>query len=237
MNSLVRNQFGIAHFLLPMVVVITAALGGVYFMVASHADSNDPFIDISSPQCNDLKQIPHQDRGVVGINGTELAFAKNPCLRRETRKFDSYSLYVGTNYPSAHCPSSMTPRQCGKKAGKYNVKLARSLSFGKWWIDVEKGDGITWSPNQQDNVEFLQGMIDAMDNSTHPVGFYTTPEHWRSIVGDAGFQREMWYATGQHSADAARRYCNKSIGHNHTFMVQYVISQYGLAELDKSVHC
>lgn len=236
MKNILKNERGIAHYIMPLFIMLATAIGGAYWIVSSHANAGDSFIDISDPQCDKalLNQIPRQERGVIGLNGTYGDFGRNKCLSKEVRKFDSYSLYVVANYPSKHCSARLSARACGVKAGQYNVKAARSLHFGKWWIDVEAGAG--WSGNTSANTDFLQGMIDAMDNSTHPVGFYSLPSHWNGIVGDGGFQREMWYATGQSSAAEARAYCNNSIGHNHTVMVQYVLQQYG-QQLDRSVYC
>lgn len=236
MKNILKNQSGIAHHVLILLFVIVFAVAGLYWMVSSKADAYNPFIDISSPQCATLKSIPHQEKGIVGLNGTYGNFGKNKCLRKQIKKFDSYSLYVVANYPSKKCGKKITPRQCGIKAGQYNVRISNGLNFGKWWIDVESGPGLVWSSSQKDNVDFLQGMIDAMDNSTHPVGFYTVPSHWYNIVGDAGFQREMWYATGQRSAADAKPYCNRQIGNNTTVIVQYVTHDYG-QEIDKNIRC
>lgn len=222
------NQTGAHHIMLPLLVVMLFAIGGTYMLVAGKAKSrNNTFIDISSPQCKRLKSIGRRDFGIVGLNGTELAFAKNKCLTKEVRLFDAYDVYVGTNYPSAHCSASLTPYKCGLKAAKYNLKLAKKYNLhpGAYWIDVEPGERVPWS-TPENNVGFIRGMYDGLRKEASMVGYYSNKELWNQVTGGMKSKAPNWYAAGKkvelRDGQAVRDFCDRSFSGGPTIYVQYV---------------
>lgn len=215
--------------------VVIMAIVGAYFVVGSHADpQKTSFIDISSPQCGHTGGLGTRHFGIVGLNGTRLDFNRNACLNTELKHFSSYGLYVGSNYPSVHCSSRLSPTQCGRKAALYDLHLAAHLHPVSWWIDVETGPDIPWS-TPQNNTAFLRGMYDELKTSGLPVGFYSTQDLWNQITGGAHFNTLNWYATGHHgnlTKSSFRSYCAKSFGGGNNVYVQFIIGS-----IDYDVPC
>jgi hypothetical protein len=236
MKKIKLNQGGISHILLPLVVVLLIAIGGTYMLVSSQARST-AFIDISSPQCGSMRSIGHYSFGIIGLNGTKLNFASNPCAGEQIKRFSQHDFYVGANYPSKSCSSKLTPRQCGIKAAQYDLKLAsRYRGAGAYWIDVESGPGIPWSTNSN-NVSFLRGMYDTLKAHSSLVGFYSNDYYWSQITGNTKIFRNapLWYAAGQKSQLGSRSvssFCRESFGGGKVLYVQYVSNN-----LDHNITC
>lgn len=247
------NANGFEHVLLSMLIVVIVAVIGTYFIVAGHAQSVRQrhmarqavtlpgMVDISSPQCGSLKSIGHYNYGIVGLNGTRLDFAINSCVTSEVKHFNSYSLYVGTNYPSAHCSKKLSAYQCGQKAGQFDIKAAQSrhLETKAWWLDVETNSGVPWSTPSQ-NTAFLHGLFDTLQSlpGTNFIGLYSTTDMWNQITGGARFASSAnWYPIGPSrtpSNDTIQSYCRKSFsGIPHNTYVQYSSDQ----NIDVDVPC
>ena len=200
------NNYGFSHDLLAIAVVIMVAIAGIGYMVASHADPTNAhvgFIDISSPQCihgsssTIVSGYGHYRFGIVGLNGTGLEFRSNPCLHNELSHFDSYALYVGTNYPSPSCPG-LNPYQCGQKAGQDDINKMAGLHPSSVWIDVEPGINVTWSHNPTNNAQFLIGMYNKLHAGQHAyVGFYSNHNLWQEVAANKiHLNTYLWYAAG-----------------------------------------
>ncbi|MEI7819013.1 MAG: hypothetical protein WCI47_02750 [bacterium] len=191
------------------------------------------FIDISSPQCGVMNTIGNYDFGIVGLNGTYMAFGTNPCLVEQLSHFKSYDLYVGANYPSSKCPAPISAYDCGVKAGDYNNNLITFLKLHpeKIWIDAEVGPKIPWS-TQTNNIAYINGLEASSRKSVARVGYYSNLSGWNQITGGMATRSSNWYATGPNTVAAALTYCNKSFGGASTLYVQYVENG-----LDHNVRC
>jgi hypothetical protein len=238
------NEHGFDHIFLLFFVAILGGIVGTYFIVAGHANPvSSQFIDVSEPQCDVLTKIGHHDYGIVGLNGTKLDFAVNPCVRQEVKHFDTYDLYVGTNYPSAHCSEKLTAYACGVKAGKFDLKVASKYNLrpGAWWIDVEAGQGISWTDTHS-NTMFLKGMAVALRKNSAPVGYYSNKSHWAQITGNARLKGPKWYAAGEKNKLSAGQsvhdFCKLKLGGNRPIYVQFVKNDGGLDDkLDYNITC
>lgn len=231
------DQRGIAHFIAPLLVVAVVAAIGTYLIVSSNAYSSKPFIDISSPQCGArMKQIPKQEYGIVGLNGTRMAFATNPCWKSQVKRFKSYDLYLGANYPSAHCSSKLTPYKCGQKAARYDLVKAKNHSPGAYWIDVESGPGIPWS-TQANNLSYIKGMYDELRAKGKQVGIYSNAKFWDEITGGGRLEGSpaIWYAAG--TKDNAPRFCGTGLAGGRVQIVQYVAKDRHGVDLDYNITC
>lgn len=222
-------------------VLVFSLIGGylVYKSQAatSYYTTSRAFLDISSPQCGSLSKIGGgRHYGIVGLNGTYMAFGTNPCVYEEVKLFERYDLYVGANYPSSHCPG-LSAFDCGLKAAQHNANLIRYLQLKPSiiWIDVESGPGIPWSANKADNSAFILGLAAGAINRGYVVGYYSTENMWNNITGGIKVTSgPVWYATGQHSATAAKLYCGKSFGGRKATYVQYIDTT---RNLDINVRC
>ncbi len=219
------NERGFDHVFLLIIIVLTSAIIGTYLIVNSHANPSPKttFIDISEPQCGRLKSIGRYNYGIVGLNGVRMAFAKNPCLKKELRHFKTYGLYVGANYPSRHCSAKLTPYQCGQKAGKYDLKLMRNLSPDSIWIDVESGPGIPWS-TPANNSAFVSGLYNTLKPRATTVGFYSNKSFWKEIMGNQTYANAVnWYAFGSKNGHTTDYLCkSEQFGGGTNVYVQWV---------------
>jgi len=209
--------------LIPVVVLV--ALVGYLVVRASFAaspPSHDRFVDISSPQCGVVKNLPIYSFGIVGLNGTYMAFGTNPCLAEQIRHFKSYDVYVGVNYPSRHCPSNITAYQCGRLAAQYNLNVIKNYDLQPQaiWIDVETGARIPWS-TIENNRAYLRGMVDQLHSKYGVVRYYSNAGMWNKVVGNWGTSAYAWYATGATNSTDALRACSKRFGGGKTSYVQY----------------
>ena len=242
------DQRGFTHLLIILLLIVAFAITGTYLLVRSHASplpatacptGHTCFIDISSPQCNSLATIGHQDFGIVGLNGTKLDFETNPCLSQELSLFNNYSLYVGSNYPSNKCPSTISPYQCGQLAGQYDVQAIANAKITKKneiWIDVEglPGSGdIPWSKNPVENQGFLLGMYTQLTNAGYPVGFYSNSGYWSAVTSNTKHTMANWYPIGPGTVTQALNNCtsNTFAGAKNIF-IQYVENN-----IDHNVSC
>ncbi len=219
------------------VVVIFVVVAGFLLLRLSRASGFTDFMDISSPQCTMSASKGVHQIGIVGLNGTYMAFGVNNCVVDQVTLFGTYDLYVGANYPSSHCPN-MTPYNCGVAAAMYNLNLIKffSLHPTKLWIDVETGPNITWS-SPANNWSYLAGMRDTMKRQ-FAVGFYSNQAMWQQITGGIDLRQKgdtswNWYASGRTTPEAARMYCGVTFGNSPNQYVQYVAN----GTLDMNVGC
>ena len=235
------NQKGVGHLLLLLFIVIGVAVAGTYYLVSSKAASKSipGIVDVSYPQCKESKQIGHYQYGIVGVNGGG-NFEKNPCMSKLARKFDSYELYVNSNYPSDGCkttPSERAAYNCGVKAGKWSYKLATKhhLKSWRWWIDVEEGDKIHWHDNNEYNRQFLHGMAKALSSypGVQQVGYYSTSLQWGHITGNWQNGAPAWYATGKGKKpdSVLRSFCGRGFNGGYVVFVQYSLN------IDRNISC
>jgi hypothetical protein len=202
--KLLSNRFQI---LTPVFMVSGAALiivtGSLFLPVSGSAAAD--IIDISYDKCASPSRtdssVGHHSIGIIGVNGGG-DWEKNPCLKDELNHFDSYELYVNTNYPSNNCPTSVTRANafnCGYNLGLWDVRYASSQGAHSyiWWLDVEEGPGITWSGRDSINSSFLYGLAKGLQaQGAGPVGYYSTKQQWGSITGGWRSNGLVWYATG-----------------------------------------
>jgi hypothetical protein len=237
---MIKNNKGFSHVDLLIILVVLAAISlvGIHtyhhvFPTVQASSGNASIIDISSPQCNGSKVISGIGKhsfGIVGLNGTGLDFALNPCLKSEVALFYAYDLYVGTNYPSADCPSSLSAYKCGVKAADFDLWIiSASLHPSGLWIDVESGSGIPWS-SQANNRAFLNGLYNTL-SSNYVVGYYSNYYGWNSITGNMKINSSIWYAG--YTYNQAKTNCTTAFGGD-----KYVgFSQYYSDGLDHDLNC
>lgn len=91
-----------------------------------------------------------------------------------------------------------------------------------WWLDVETGNSWCGRPGTRCrdlslNQYTLQGIVDTLHSSAEnpnnaPVGVYSTPNAWASIVGSHSVKNITadWRATGVATASQAAPYCSAS---------------------------
>lgn len=247
LNTKVRIKKKHSKKLLVLPVLFFVIVAGISYVKyrdlrGARADTSD-FADISSPQCDRLTPTRH-NFGIVGLNGTQMNFASNPCLLAEIRKFRNYDIYVGANYPSAGCRArgAYRPYHCGTVAAEYNLQIIDFLRLrpGAIWIDVEDGtNGTIFGNSQYDNQLFLKGMRDRIRRDGRTVGFYSNQSNWTVITGNWRHDSWSWYATGRSSSSAARAYaCNnrRTFGGGTNLYAQYVVGSVQTGQ-DWNVRC
>ena len=67
-------------------------------------------------------------------------------------------------------------------------------SYGMIWLDIEGTE--YWSPNQQENVNFIQALADEGIHRGVSLGVYTSKSQWTPITGNSNIlgNLPLWYA-------------------------------------------
>jgi hypothetical protein len=159
--------------------------------------------DASFPQCRAGRRPAGADFSVIGVNGGK-TFTVNRCLASLWRSADRpRALYLNSGYTPAN-RGRITPgcRSLGERVhGKdalgeayalgcsatvHSLRALRAAGIGgtptMWWIDVERLN--SWSERRLDlNRYALQGQIDQLAATGHPVGIYSSARDWLKITG------------------------------------------------------
>jgi hypothetical protein len=230
---------------------IVAASAVMLFVNSGSAAALGPYIagttgvDVSYPNCS--ASIPRVSFGIVGVTGGK-AFSGNPCLVKQSTRFNNLSLYVNIGYPGLsyamqyqNSPNACTAsdQNClaynyGYNAGLYAANYAKSQGVwsNTWWQDVETMN--TWMNDTAQNQQSIQGQRDALVVAgANTVGVYSTTYQWGVITG--GWQNlwPSWGATTWRTAKQAATYCS---GHQFTGGQSYLM-QYRGKSLDENVAC
>lgn len=92
---------------------------------------------------------------------------------------------------------------CGNPAGQVDALISAiaGTGYGMIWLDIEV---YQWG-DTSDNINFIQGLIDELNNQGASFGIYTNYYNWQSITGlwtgpaDSGIQ--LWWAYYDGEAD------------------------------------
>lgn len=236
------NTQGIAHYIVPLCIIIAVAVVGAYMLVASHAASKyQGIVDISWPQCG--RKIT-STQGIIGVNGGKPR-TKNPCLIKQAKRMDAYALYVNAAYTSkrympkgAFCSRNVPACWAynrGASDGRYNIayanKIGKKLYTGQWWIDVEKDSsgantGNAWSDDTSLNVEYLKGMVAVLSYGNKTVGFYSNPHSWTAVTGNWQNNHPSWLPLGTEPPtfqEVAFNNCGNGFTGGKIWYVQYIL--------------
>lgn len=211
-------------------------------------------VDISWPPNNCTAEIPADAAfGIVGVNGGR-NMTLNPCFKDEVNKFKNPSLYVNSGFPGYEKVQEYKNfrKQCaegdvncyaynyGFAAGKYAVEQANAQEVYSpvWWVDVETAN--SWSKTQSENINSIQGEIDAitaynkeLNKIDTAIGIYSVPGMWHRITGNWQNGLPNWVASGKNNATDAYRSCEgKEFTGGKTIMAQYVENN-----LDRDIIC
>ncbi len=238
------NSRGFTHLLALIVIVLGMASIGTFMLVSSHAATKyHRIVDVSWPQCG--RKITAV-QGIVGVNNGKPR-SRNPCMRTQAHRMDSFSLYVNTSYTSKHympagafCThntASCWAYNRGASDGRYNIARAntidKKLYTGQWWIDVEKDSsgantGNAWSSNTELNVQYLKGMMSVLSYVDSTVGFYSNPNSWQRVTGGWQNNHPSWLALGVEAPtnqNVALQSCNNSFTGGSLYYTQYVLNK------------
>ncbi|MGO4257682.1 hypothetical protein [Marmoricola sp. RAF53] len=193
--------------------------------------------DVSWPQCPKGMGIPQKrSQGapmptaaaqfvIIGLtNGP--SFVANPCIADQVgwaRQRDlPVAAYAVVSYPDAATlaryggtgPYDASTRlgalrNTGYQAALFNLSTlkAAGLPTPIVWVDVEPVTGFAWSSDTVANAAVVQGTAKAYADAGFRVGFYSTPNLWKRVVGDLRIGGPEWRAAGQTSQAEALRRC------------------------------
>ena len=111
----------------------------------------------------------------------------------------------------ASCQNPTTPNAC-----------TQTVQPAAWWLDVETANSWCGRPGTHCkdltlNQYTLQGVIDTLETPAEnptgaPVGIYSTPSAWTTIVGNNSVTNVSadWRATGLTSESQAQTYCSSN---------------------------
>ena len=202
--------------------------------------------DVSFPQCGG--GYPAGAFGIVGVNGGYPFVHYNPCLADEVAHSPHAALYINTGYDPLYTqvdgqhtmPECLTtsaivrgsPDQkaawaVGCSEALRSMAYAASQGVAKpsgWWLDVETEN--SWSSTDLSLNQFtIQGIVDTLlRRSLAPVGIYSTPYQWRTIVGSLQITGAAadWVATGHTTIDGVRAACGAGFSGAPVRLVQYL---------------
>jgi hypothetical protein len=188
----------------------------------------------------------------------------NPCLASEFAHQAGSGLYVNTGYDPSYTDASHTTSGCALESANVFGTSAQKAAWAAgcseaakdldyvasqgvagssgWWLDVETSNSWCGQPGTNCidltlNQYAIQGLVDTLAaNSTAPIGIYSTPAQWSSIVGNAvvtGLTAD-WVATSARSARRAAAYCSSTYGFSgdRVALVQYLTSS-----VDRDLAC
>ncbi len=200
--------------------VAAAALIAPSLSMPAGASTSNPYsgsgFDESYPQCS--ATATPSGFAIIGVSHGR-PFTSNTCAASEWKAAGtgSKSLYFNTGYALAYAKSETTT--CKAKAASMSFSatghqlsaLQTAWAIGcseadvaylsapgtpvAWWADVETGN--SWSTNTSLNQATIDGIVTEMNslvNNLVPVGIYSSPSMWDSIVGTS-------YVNGAIAAD------------------------------------
>jgi hypothetical protein len=176
---------------------------------------------------------PHARFVVIGLtNGP--GFYPNPCIARQVRWAKDRGMYVGvyamTTYPSPtqlRRHASTGPwsdgtrmdrlRNAGYAQARFNLATMQRVGLSNTfvWVDIEPYPVAAWTTRRDRNRAVVAGVLRGYRDAGMDVGFYTSPNSWRSIIGDTRYGIPEWRTAGGHpwsrtSYAHARRMCRAS---------------------------
>nr|CAD2132062.1 unnamed protein product [Meloidogyne enterolobii] len=154
---------------------------------------SDKGIDISSPA--NLEQTKcFKKNGYKSIyirvwqsNNKFDSNSVNTIKNARTAGIDNVDCYV---FPCAKCKDA-NPKNIIEKILK-NLK-AKNVKCDRIWIDVEGPQ--YWKTNKQQNVDFIQGMVNELKANKQKIGIYTSNAQWQPITGGSTKFNDfpLWY--------------------------------------------
>lgn len=193
--------------------------------------------DVSWPQCPRGMGIPErQGEGqpmplaeakyvIIGLtNGP--GFTPNPCIADQLAWARQRHLMIGA-YSVVSYPSPQTLQRYGTQGpfkGKgpgpalmnvgyqqalFNIRTMERVQLVTplVWIDVEPYPVFPWSKDVKANEMVVRGALRGYQEGGFRVGFYSTPNLWKQVVGSLRFGLPEWRAAGLTGADEALRRC------------------------------
>jgi len=241
MQSIQHGSQFLASTLLACLVAVFITILSILFPLTSLASTET--VDVSNNDCASSgssqteSSLRHFAIGIVSVSGNGADWAKNSCLGSEIHHFNSYALYVSTNYPSSGCHTSQNRANaynCGYNLGLFDVGYAASKGAhsNTWFLDVEggPGSGIPWSTHSLDS-SFLYGLASSLQTrGVTVIGYYSTASMWQSITGGWHSGNYAWYATGANGmppSSVVRSACHNNFTGGPVVYYQYIIG--GLA--------
>jgi hypothetical protein len=207
--------------------------------------------DISWPQCPKGMGIPEKrSEGlplpdasarfvVIGLtNGP--GFVANPCLASQLAWAKGRHLLVAAysviSGPSRFSPSGVTGEELGRRQAEFNIASMKKVGFQTpiVWLDVEPVPHFEWSSDTAANAAVVRGAAKAYTEAGYPVGVYSTPYLWDTVVGDLALRVPEWRAAGQTSREEALRRCGRD------WVIQGgkgVLGQWVADQRDRNVTC
>ncbi|MDT0203492.1 hypothetical protein [Nocardioides sp. AE5] len=172
--------------------------------------------------------LPEWKFVVIGLtNGP--AMTRNPCLAEQlawAKQTDVLvSTYAVATYPSAEQLAKygdQGPYDSSTQEGKlsnwgyaqgiFNLTTLYELQIPVpgVWIDVEPVPSpplVAWSKDTDANAAVVRGIARAYRENDYRVGVYSTPNLWRTVVGNLRLGVPEWRAAGQTSEQEAVKRC------------------------------
>jgi len=187
------------------IVGMAEAPGNGAFVGASYPSGSYGY-DVSTYQCTSFPTGDHAI-GIVQVDGASYSGTQgsedpNPCLASEANwagaglNLYSFLTYTTSTTPAGNCNGDVACN-AGYAAGIQAFQDAQAAGVNTdvaWWLDVESSGN--WSSNQQENMELVQGAIEALHDTEGiaDVGIYASPEVWNGIVGNYQPAVPYWMA-------------------------------------------
>jgi len=163
---------------------------------------------------------------VIGLTNGR-AFTPNPCLAMHLRWARAHKVFTSA-YAFASYPSHAQLRRyrfagpydghqllgglenTGHAAATYNVRLMQRHGFvtPHVWLDVEPSSSLPWSSRPRQNSAVVRGWIRGYRDAGYIVGFYSTTNLWRPILGGLRLGLPEWRTAGPVSPRAALERCH-----------------------------
>jgi hypothetical protein len=163
---------------------------------------------------------------IIGLTNGR-AFTPNPCLDMHLRWARAHkvftSAYAFAAYPSRtqllryrfqgpFDGSNLRGRlmNSGHAAALYNVRVMQQHGFvtPHVWLDVEPSSSRPWSSRTSQNSAVVRGWIRGYRDAGYTVGFYSTTNLWRPILGGLRLGLPEWRTAGPASSRAALEKCD-----------------------------
>lgn len=201
--------------------------------------------DISWPQCDGGRaaSLPDSTRAtfvILGLTHGE-GHTANPCLPAQLAWAHRHHVRVGAylvpSYPTARqlrAAAAGPVEQCGRDLAcrRHNDGAAQAVDALEVmrtagvpapmvWVDVEFRQRHPWSHDRAENVDVLQGVLDALTAAHMPYGIYTTSYMWAHITGGWVVRAPQWLPSGDGDPAHAKRQCHRTGSGGRTWIVQY----------------
>jgi hypothetical protein len=177
------------------------------------------------------KPMPPPSAGFVIIGLTNgPAFHPNPCLAAQVDYAKAHHLRTAA-YAVVTYPTRRQLRRHGEAGPHTHARLAGRLWNTGWtqarrniavmraagldspiiWVDVEPvSPPATWSTRRPANRAVLDGAVASYRDAGYRVGFYSTANMWRDIVGAVRYGFPEWRTAGLSTRRAALSMCRRN---------------------------